>query len=443
MPSTRRRFLLGAAALAGVAGCNERSARASRETVTPVEVPRTDQEIVREAMEIDAPSVPSAIRVSDAHWAAAVDHVETLRDSVEELLESTDGSSGERDRNRLQDDVLERADDRLESARETGPSEEGVHLLRRIVRDLARADGYLRAERGTLDATALRSAVEAEREATDALLDGFEYRIARPVEEVLPTAFAAERALEMADSLDHVDDFLDDERGSDGDAQRRVDQLASVYRSLEVHRRRRDEAERYIETATDPDERSLRPAIDAELDDLADELATVAEQFPDEERSAREEETVAAYFEEIRSNVGRRTGRFRSQLSEHRENGRRLHGLFRAQQLLVEYESVTAAIDRTKPLLDGPEFPTSRLLTEKRRAVESVERVADGTPLQRYLARRAARMLESADRFSRGDGLDTRALARMHLMYAGAAGWAELALDRGDALTESLQAQQS
>ena len=443
MPSTRRRFLLGAAALAGVAGCNERSARAGRETVTPVDVPRTDQEIVREATAIDAPSIPSAIRVSDAHLAAAVDHVETLRASVEELLESTDGPSGEGSRNRPQEDVLERADERLESARETGPSEEAIHLVQRVVRDLARADGYLRAEQGTLDADSLRSDVEAEREATDALLDGFEYRIARPVDEVLPTAFAAERALEMADSLEHVDDFLDDERDSDGDAQRRVDQLASIYRSLEVHRRRRDDAERYLETATDPDARSLRPAIDAELDDLADELAAIAERFPDEERSAREEETVADYFEDIRSNVGRRTGRFRSELSAHRENGRRLNGLFSALRLLVEYESVTAAIDRTEPLLDGPEFPTSRLVTEKRRAVESVERVADGTPLQRYLARRATRMLESADRYSRDDGLNTRGLARMHLMYAGAAEWAELALERGDALSESLQAQQS
>lgn len=443
MPSTRRRFLLGAAALSGVAGCNERSPRASQETVTPVEVPRTDREIVREAMAIDAPSIPSAIRVSDAHWAAAVDHVETLRDSVEELLESVDGSSGERGRNRPQDEVLERADDRLESARETGRSEEALDLVRRVVRDLARADGYLRAERGTLDADALRSEVEAEREATDGLLDGVEYRIARPVDEVLPTAFAAERALEAADGLQHVDDFLDDERDSDGDAQRRADQLASVYRSLEVHRRRRDDAERYLETATDPDARSLRPAIDAELDDLEGELAAIAERFPDEERGYREDETVADYFEEIRSNVGRRTGRFRSQLPEYREDGRRLHGLFRAHRLVVEYESVTAAVDRTEPLLDGPEFPTSRLVTEKRRAVESVERVADGTPLQRHLARRAARMMASADRFSRTDDPDTRGLAQIHLMYAGAAEWAELALERGGALSESLQAQQS
>lgn len=109
----------------------------------------------------------------------------------------------------------------------------------------------------------------------------------------------------------------------------------------------------------------------------------------------------------------------------------------------MEYGSIEAAIDRTAPLLDEPEFPTSRLVAEKRRAVESIERVADGTTVQRHLAGRAPQLLESADRFSGAEETDTRGVAQMHLLYVGAAQWSERGLERGDALSESLQAQQS
>lgn len=440
MPSTRRRFLLGTAALAGVAGCNDRSPRAQQGTVTPVEVPRTDPEYVREAMGIDAPAVPEAVHVSDAHWSAAVAHVESLQESIREQLDSIDGPSEEYTHHRSPDQVLEEAEDRLSDAEETGPSESGLATLYRTVNDLARADGFLRAELGSLDADALRSEVEAERERTEALVDSIEYRIADPVEDTLPTAFAAERTLERANGLRNADRFLDD---ADADEETRPDRLASIYRHLEGHRRRRDDAERYLETVADPNAPSLRSAIDARLDGLRDELAEVAERFPEGEGRGSDDGDVESYFEGIRRNVGRRTGEFHAALSERREDGRRLHGLLEGHRLLVEYESISAAVDETTPLLDGREFPASRLVGEKRRAVESIDRVAEGSALQRHLASRAPRLLDSADRFPRDDQIDTRELAQMHLLYVGAAEWAERGRERGDALSESLQAQQS
>ena len=440
MPSTRRRFLLGAAAIAGVAGCNERSPRAQEGTVTPVEVPRTDHEYVREAVAIDAPTLPPATRVSEAHWSAAVGHVESLQDSIREQVDSVDGSAEKYTHQRPPERVLEEADDRLEEAREAGPSESGLDTLHRVVNDLARADGFLRAEHGSLDADALRDEVEAERARADALVDSIEYRIADPIEDVLPTAVAAERTLDAADGLRNVDRFLD---AADADEETRPERLATVYRYLEGHRRRRDDAERYLETATDPNAPSLRSAIDAELDALEEELARVAGRFPEGDRESLDDESVRDYFEGIRRSVGRRTGRFHARISEHRRDGRRLLGLFEAVRLLVEYGSIEAAIDRTVPLLDEPEFPASRLVAEKRRTVESIERVADGTPVQRHLAGRAPQLLESADRFSGAEEADTRSVAQMHLLYVGAARWAERGLERGDALSESLQAQQS
>lgn len=311
MPSTRRRFLLGAAATAGIAGCNERSPRAGEGTVTPVEVPRTDHEYVREALAIDAPTLPLATRVSEVHWSAAVGHVESLQDSIREQIDTVDGPVENYTHQRQPERVLEEADDRLGDARRAGPSESGLDTLHRVVNDLARADGFLRAEFGSLDADALRAEVEAERERTDAVVESIEYRIANPIEDALPTAVAAERTLDAADSLRNADRVLDD---ADADEETRPERLATVYRYLERHRRRRDDAERYLETATDENAPSLRSAIDAGLDALEEELAGVADRFPEGNREALDDESVRDYFDGIRRSVGRRTGRFHARI---------------------------------------------------------------------------------------------------------------------------------
>lgn len=441
MPSTRRRFLAGATVLAAsVAGCNEESQRSVGGTVTPVTVPRTDEEILREATAIDAPSVPSPVVVTDAHHAAAVEHAETLRDSITERLESVDGSVDDGHVGRSPEAVLEDAEDQLEAARGASPSEEALETLRRAVEDLARADGLLGVELGDVDADSLRAGIETERATTDALFDRVDYRIARPVADSLPTAYAAERTLDGVRDLRNAERDLEE---AEADEEPRPRVLATVYRNLEGRRRRRDDAERYLEAATDPDAPSLRPAIQLELDELEEELAAVADGVSDRERESTDGEAAADEIRSIRWNVGERTARYRSELSNYREDGRRLRGLFGAVRQKVEFESIDAAVERTVPLLREREFPTGRLLEEKRGAVEALERAAGGSPVQRQFAANARQLLSAADRYGQSDSTDARQAAQIHLQYVGAAEWADRGLSRGDSLSSSLQAQQS
>ena len=467
MPSTRRRFLAGVTALsAALAGCNEGSTRAVEETATPVAVPRTDREVLSELAAIETPDVRTAVLVSEPHLAAAVDHVERLRDAVAERRHVPEDADDERiSTHRRPEEVLERAEDRLAEARETGPSEDALSTLRRAVRELARVDGLVRVVAGDVDVDSLRASIEAEREATAAVRDRVDYRVARPVADHLPTAAAAERTLESLEDVARAENLLEeavndarrhgdgretDDEGGNAEADRdeeptepHPDLLASVHERLELHRRRREDAERYLETATDPDAPSLRSAITAELDALESDLAAIADRAPEESDGYGGDGSNADDIRSIRPSVAQRSAGFYDELSAHREDGRRLHALFRAARRVIEFRAIDVAVERTVPVVRQREFPADRLPEQKRRTVDALGRLADGSPLQRQFGETAADVVRSADRFSEQDNVDERGLAQCHLLLVAGAEWAERALERGEALSESLQAQQS
>lgn len=471
MPSTRRRFLAGVTGLsAALAGCNDGTSGAVEETVTPVAVPRTDREVLSELADIETPEVRAPVVVTEAHLAAAIDHVERLRDSVEERRGVLEDAEDDRVRlHRSPDETLRRAGDRISAARETGPSEDALSTLRGAVRELARVDGLARIVAGDADVDSLRAAIESEHEATAAVRDRVDYRIARPVAEYLPTAAAAERRLEDLDQLDRAEGMLEEAVGDarrddgghptetedgdgevDGETPRPAgpegphpDLLASVHERLELHRRSRDDAKRYLATATESDAPSLRWAIDDELDGLESDLTAIADRAPEDVDRPDGEESNPERLRGIRVSVARRTAEFHSGLSEFREDGRRLHALFEGTRQVIEFRAIDVAVERTLPLARQREFPTERLPEAKRNSVDAVERLADGSTLQRHFGQRAAGLVRSTDRYADSERVDKRRLVQCHLLLVAGGEWAERALERGEGLSESLQAQQS
>lgn len=460
MPSTRRRFLTGVTALsAALAGCNEGATRAVEETATPVPVPRTDREVLAELADVKAPDVPSPVVVTDAHFAAAVEHVERLRASIEARRDALDEVDDERLRpHRPPEDALQRAADHLADARESGPSTDALSAVERVVGDLARLDGLLRVAADDVDVESLRAALEEERTATARARAGVDYRIARPVADGLPTAVVGERTLNDLDALDDAERMLDDaERGGsddsgtevelvseDGEARRpHPELLATVYQRIERQRRRRDDAERYLETATDPDAPSLGGPIADELDAVDSELAALADRFGGDDDPPRRDESVAGRLRSIRTSVGSRSAELHASLDERRQDGQRLYALSDAVTRLLEFDAIDVAVSETLPLAQEREFPTERLPGEKRRAVDALDRIAGGSPLQRHLGARAHDILRSADRYAAREDVAQRDLVMCHFTLVAAAEWAERAIERGEGLSESLRAQQS
>ena len=168
--------------------------------MTPVEVPRSPEGALSEAADVPVPTVPTTIILSDDHRRRVVEHLEELRDRSEADLADADGVDP--------DDIprelggpgrIESADERIESLAAASDPERFRRVDRKF-RSLGRVAGYARAESGGLDVDRLREALESERSAVDALVDGVEYRIAPPVARHLPTVEAAEQALGHAEN---------------------------------------------------------------------------------------------------------------------------------------------------------------------------------------------------------------------------------------------------
>jgi len=448
MATTRRRLLASVVGAAALAGCNDGASQEVEETVTPLEVPETDREVLDELSSIEVPSVPGGVVVSDAHFRSALDQVEAMRASVTARLDEVDDTGESEDTERFArlfttpERALEETEDGIRRAEEVGPSEEALRTFRRAVDTLAPVDAFLRVETGDLDVAGLREMLERERDAASWLEERDGYRVARPVTDHLPTVGAAERDDRFQVELDDLKERIERAEAED-DESRRTEQMADAYRRLQERRRRRDDAEQYFRTGTDPDAPSIRPALAAELDALAAELEATAERFQEDVDDDAGGETVAGEIRSIRANVGERTVRFRSRLPQYREEGRLAGGLLQGTRRVIEYESIADAVERTLPLLEQREFPTGAVVDEKRRAVDALERVAEGTPLQRRFARTARQVVDSENRIGGAETVDRRSLARAHLLFAGGAEWAAQGLERGEALAGALQAQQS
>lgn len=470
MPSTRRRFLTGVTALAGaIAGCNESTTRAVDETVTPVEVPRTDREILEEVDAIEVPSIPPAVVVGDGHLQSAIGQLERLRGSLLEAAETRnepfgDGGFG---RGRTPEEIVERVDERIRRARETGPSEEALDILRRVLDDVARPLGYLRAESGELTMADVDVALEAERSAVSDLRGDLEYRVATPVAEHLPTLGAAEEThYRLDDSGARVAPAASDDGAHDREAVSEPEptptsdpdpgHVAERYYRLERVRRHRDDVERYLETATDGAAPSLRADLEAELADVRAELEAVAAEYRGEAGPGGGG-SLPEELRGMRRSVGGRIDRYLSRTAASPSDGDLVRVLFDGVQRLVTFRSVDVGVERTLERLDGRRFPTAALLEEKRRAVEHVETAAESPALGRRFAETAAespalrrrfaetapQLLRTAGGFGPDEAPGVEDVARMHVYYIGGGEWAARGVSRGEAIAAALGSRQS
>lgn len=436
--STRRRFLTGTAGvLAALAGCNEQSGPSNRGTVTPVDVPRTDEELLREAAAIDSPTVPPAVIVSETHFEAAIDHVKSVRRKAEAALD--DSGIDPEDRDAAPYDtpasILDNTDDQLEHIRSEGKTRRALRIALSALREVGRLLGVLQAKNGTIDRESIRRELQAEREAVAALGEGFEYRLAAPIEKHLPTLAAAEEKLREAEE-DQA--FAASIEKDDGEV--RPLEFGEARLRIERIRRLRDDAERFRSTATDASAPSIRGRIDDVLTELEAAVRPIAEEYgadppeQDDDMGA----TVEGRIRNVRRSVGSRSRRWTEEFDEYRRDGHRVRGLLEVTEWLLLFEAVDVAVDRTLERLGPDEFPTESVVTEKRRAVEAVEPIAEGTALQRRFAERAHGLLRSADsRAERGIG-NSEEVAFVHLLYASAKECAGRAASRAETMAETL-----
>lgn len=447
MPSTRRRFLSGAAAgVALLAGCNDRASDGNRGTVTPVDVPMTDSQLLEQAASIEYPSLPPAVVVTDTHFEDAIGHVESLVDELEHELDEADEvdfsdlrrpAPGRSSRSGGTH-VVQETRDRLDSIRERAPSLEPLSDVERALRDVSHLLGFVRAETGEITLDEIERTVDDERESARELRADIGYRLASPVAATLPTLQAAEEKLDSTPEQKHALETGDGDETVDS-ASRRV---ADLRRVLARHRRRRRDAERFLETATEPGARSFRTSVDRELEAVQDELESLPDRFQTPE-GRRDQGTLVEELRGNRRHVGRRSSAWLQAYETYRTDGRRVLGLLRGYRILVEADAVDAAVMRTTERLDGRTFPAETVPDEKRRAVERIESLVDGPAVQRALAERAVSILDFG-RHQRGDdGVTVETVARTFFLYAVAAEWAASSAERGRTLVESLRSDQS
>lgn len=439
MPSTRRRVLLGAAGtLAALAGCNETTSD-DYSTVTPVDVPRSRSEILREAAEIEWPDLPPAVPVSEARLDRALTHAESLVSDLQTAAEANPDVELTGLRRAIPNDpndIIERANAELQSAREADRARVALRRVESTVRDVALALGYIEAETGAVDRPAVEAMIEDEQAALNALTERFSYRIARPIGDHLPMFYEAERRLTELRYLDHAREQLAD---ADNGGIDEHTAFALVRQSVERTRLARSTIATLHDSATDAEAPSLRTAIPSVLADLREEVVAIAELYAD--RDPPNDASPKGRVRDIRIQVGRRSRRWLSELDDN-DGEPSVRLLVDIATYLTEFNAFDAAVTRTVDRFENGEIPAESVIESKEDAVEGIEAAASGTPLQRHLAERSEMLLETADRTASSDG-DTRAVARAHLFYAGVAEWTTRAVDRGADLTASLEAKQS
>ena len=431
MQFTRRRLLcIAGAALA--AGCSESEEPTRERTVTPVEVPRSPEGALSEAADVLVPTVPTGVLLGEDHRQQVIEHLEELRDRSEADLANADGVDP--------DDIprelggpgrIESADERIESLAEA--SDPGrFRRVDRNFRSLGRVAGYARAESGGLDVDRLREALESERSATDALVDGVEYRIAPPVVRYLPTVEAAEQALGHAENrLSAAERAV--ETAAEADDDDRSVAVGTAWGRIEQARIARTNAAGFLGTATDPAASSRRAAIN-------DAYRTVREatEIPDPPpgvESADRQRTER--MRTVLSSVLSRASEVHERPVDEAGGSERVGELLTAVQVGNEAHAFVGAAESTLERLDSDSFPPGAVMEEKRRAVDSVSRLAETAPLQRELGGLAEDMVEYGDRLA-DSSEETNALTGAHFVYVGARRFVERSLADGERLSAAL-----
>lgn len=439
MPSTRRHFLLGAAGtLAALAGCNE-TASDDYPTVTPVDVPQSQSEALKEAAAIGWPELPPAVPVTDARLDPAMAHAEALVSDLRTAAEhhpDVDLRDMRRSMPNDPNDIVERAESELQSAREADRARAALTRVKSTIRDVSLALGYMEAKTGTLDRTVIETMVDDEWDALNALTERFSYRIADPIGNHLPPLYEAERQLTNLRHLDHAQEQLEaaaDEEIHEHSA------FALARQNVEINRLRRKTIAILHESATDPDAPSFRAAIPPVLGDLREEVEAIADSYAD--REPPNDATTKSRIRNVRIHVGRRSRRWLRELDEN-DGEPSVRVLVDLVMWLTEFGALDAAVARTVDQFENGEVPAESVIEAKRDAADGMEIAAAEMPLHRHLARRTETLLETADRIAASEAND-RSVARVHLFYAGAAEWTRRSVRRGSDLVAALEAQQS
>lgn len=451
MTLPRRRLLTGTAGIASLlAGCGGRSDSRDTATVTPVGIPRTDEELLADAASIDSPSVPPAAIVTDGHLAAGLEQAAAALSAVEdgrEALDRTDAVDHPEPYRGDVDAVLERTENRIASARRSVPAERPLESARSAVRTIAPLYGYVRATVDGVEPADLRAEIETERRRREQLRDEFRYGVAAPIGEHLPTLYAAEDALADSPGFERELELLEE---SDADDERYPSVAAEVQQRLEWIRRKRDDSEWFLEAATDAGAPSIGAAVAEQFEEARGELARIASEYDVADRTRSDRSSPEETIREARVDAAVRSRTVRFSAVEKFEAGWRVTPLLDAVEGIVTFDAADAAVDATLERLEDDRFPAEHVVAEKRRAVESLEPVAEGGALGRHLAlgstsaihgpTGAPSKLLAGDRFAEREETDVMAVSRAHYLYAEAAAWADLARRRASRLSSSLQA---
>lgn len=450
MARTRRGVLSGAAVLAtALAGCNDQSDGSSDGTVTPVDVPMTDEELLAAAASIDRPSIPSAVVVTDEHLSTAIEHGESMVTTVEAglgTLEERDASDHPGPFRGDAGALAAEASEQLTVARDRGASEAGLESAQRAVRTIAPLYGYVRAAVDDVDPSDLRRELESVRDSRSSLREEFRYGLGEPLPAYLPTLYAAEVALAHEIDTAGPTSQLSETDPSDD----RYPRLAAeVQMRIELHRRERDDAAQFLETATDPGSPSIEPAIEAAFRDAQSELDRIKDEYHLDDRERPDRSTLRGEIRDQRYRAGARSWEVRFRAADEFEYGWRVKPLLDAVEGVLAFEAVDEAVAVTLDRLDRGGFPTERVVSEKRRAVANLEAVAEANALQRHLAdgSESSHHLDGSstswvlagDRIVERGETDVESIAIAHVNYVQAASRADLAIARGSRLSSSLQ----
>lgn len=443
MVPTRRGVLTATAAtVAALAGCNEGTDPSGEGTVTPADVPLTDAELLAKAASIEGPTLPSAVVVTEDHLAAAIGQAESTLTAVEARLDELEELHEEDASHHTgpfpgdADEMITRAEDQLARARDAEPSVEALDHARRAVWRIAPLYGYVRAKVGEVGPERLRADVAAERERLSTVRERYRYRVREPLEEYLPTLYAAEGALVGGRGVERAAELAAE---ADADADRYPTLAADVQIRIERNRRRCDDAARFLETATDPGAPSIADAIEAEYAAARSELGRISREYP-ESGSRPDDSTLRGTIRSFRHRTADRCREIRFRSGQEFEDGWLVHPLVGAIRARIAFDATDEAVAKTLDRLEAGEFPAEEVLAEKERAVANLETAAEGDALQRHLAVDVPR-LEMADRRA-GEELedgDLETITHVHVTYAAVAASAELAVERGTRLSSSLQ----
>lgn len=311
---------------------------------------------------------------------------------------------------------------------------------------IAPAYGYVRAATGDVEPAALRVELESVRDRRSKLRDDVEYGVREPLADYLPSLYAAEVALSHEIAVEDLTDRLSD---ADPDGDRFPLLAAELQLKIELHSREREDAAQFLATATEPGARSIEPALESAFEGAQSELDRIEAEYHLDDSERPTGSTLPERIRDVRYRAGGHSWEVRFRATDAFEAGFRVRPLLDAVEGVVAFEAVDEAVAVTLGRLEGDEFPTERVVSEKRRAVSSLEDVAGASALQRHLADGSESVrhldgsstsrVDAADRIVRRGDTSVEAIALAHLNYAQAASWAEVAVERGSRLSSSLQ----